>query len=387
MPEVLRRGQAPPHSVSGGTTCGLVSTEVLTFIVLTMPAAWTTTLGLISSLVIYKVPALPTSTGQFTISPLNRTQALANLAPDKVPITPFILGGSDALPGQYPWVVMVLGNDADGNIVSICTGVLIRPLWVLSARGCVFDESGNVINPSYSAFVGLTNFTNPDVAFESFNFEGETYSPEFGSFITYTTFPPGTVDLAILELSTPSALPHLDVPEEDVPATSLGIVAGWGSVADSATTASEVLQVLNDVPLLPDASCALYEAASFNLTYYTCAGFVNGSDAPCRGDGGAPLIVPNTAAKHGFDLVGTLAAHTVPCSALGAPELFTDLVFVKDVVESVVGPPTTQPAVAPTPGPVSDPGTTTPPECACSCSCSNGFEYEYEHKFSDDACT
>lgn len=276
------------------------------------------------------------------------------------------------------------GDGLDGNTVSVCTGVLIRPLWVISARGCVFDESGNVINPSYSAFIGLTNFTNLDAAFESFNFEGDTYSPEFGNFITYTTFSPGTVDLAISELSTPSALLHLDVPLEDTSASTFGFVTGWGSVTDSATAASEVLQVLNDGPLLPDASCALYEAASFNLTYYRCAGFVNESDAPCLGDGGAPLIVPNTAAKHGFDLIVTLAAHTVPCSVLGAPELYTDLIFVKDVVESVVGPPTTQPAVTPTPGPVSDLGTTIPPECACWCLCTNGFEYE--HKYSNGGC-
>lgn len=348
-----------------------------------MPAAWTTMLALVATLGLRIVSALSTSTGQFTMSPLNSTQALANVMSEKVPVTPFIIGGTDALAGEYPWVVLVLGNDIDGNVVSVCTGVLIRPLWVLSARACVFDDSGDVINPSYNAVVGLSNLTNLDLAFESFNFEGEVYSPEFGSFITYTTFPPGTVDLAILELSAPSALPHLDIPNEDTWASTLGVIAGWGSVDDASTIASDVLQVLTDVPLLPDASCSAYEAASYNLTYYTCAGFINGSAAPCRGDGGAPLIVPDPAAKHGFYLIGTLAAHTIPCDALGAPELFTDLVYVKDTVESVVGPPTTQPAIAPTPSP----GTTNPPRCACTCECSNGFEYDYEHLYSDGECT
>lgn len=337
---------------------------------------YTTSLALLSSvLLIYSSTALPLSSGQFPTIYVNRTQVLERLVADKVSVSPFVVGGSDAVLGEYPWVAAIIGTDADNQITTLCTGVLIRPLWILSARSCVVDDIGNLVNVGLSTFIGWSSFSE-DSTTDTFTFEGQTYSPEFQTFLTYAAFPAGTVDLVILELSEASALPHLDTPAQPT-AASLGIVTGWGEVDETGTLNADVLQVLEDVPILSNTECSSYEA-SYDLSFHLCAGFESGG--ACTFDYGAPFLVANASAKHGFDLIGTLVAHPVPCGDTSAPDLYSDLVFVKDIVESVVGPPTTQPVAPPTP--VSNPS-----ECACSCTCTNGFDYEYAHQIYDDNCS
>lgn len=323
----------------------------------------------------------PPASGQFSMDPVNHTSLLAQLVSTQADITPFIIGGTEAAVGEYPWMAYVVGYETSGVIVVKCGGVLIRPDWVLSALHCVLDQNSNLFAPNYAAYMGGTDIGNFDA--ERFEFEGETYQPELGDFETFFTVDIANLDLVLLKLSTPTVLPHLDIPAEDSSGT-LGVVTGWGADENGETTL--VLQVLDDVPLLPDSSCIAL-AYAYDLNYYRCAGYLQGITGPCHGDSGGPLIVPNAAAKHGFDLIGTVVATAGACTDPGNPELYTDLVVLKDSVEAIVGPPTTQPkSVDPTPSPVAGPGEPSP-MCACSCSCTNGFEYEYEHKYSGDACT
>lgn len=342
--------------------------------------------SLVALLFLPPLTALTTLSGNYTLPPVNRTHALADIAPDGVPITPFIVGGTDAFPGQYPWVALVVGFDQQDSVTMICTGVLIRPYYILTARSCVFDSNDQLINAGgIDAYIGITSLDS-DTIFDSFIFEGDSYTPEYKFVSDYTAFAAGTVDLAILELASPSLLPHLDTPAQPS-GSSLGIVTGWGT-GDEALSI-DTLQVLDDVPILPDAACSGYETVNFDLSVHICAGFVNGVDGACYLDYGAPLVVPNSAAKHGLDLIGTLISHTLPCGADHAPDLYSDLVLLKETIESVVGPPTTTPGPPPavpppTPSPVSNPGTTS--TCACSCSCTNGFNYDYQHAYGG-ACT
>lgn len=319
--------------------------------------------------------AQPTETGHFSTGPLNYTSVIAQLSAQKVDITPFIIGGNAALVGEFPWMTLLVGLQNNGVILSICGGVLIRRDWVLSALRCIQDEDGTPIAPRFTAFMGVTDLGN--FVLENFVFEGETYRPEYVEFEDFYSLGVDNVDLVIMKLATPSALPHLDIPMEDTSA-SHGIVAGWG--VDEEGVSSTVLQFLDDVPLLPDSSCSLFEA-THDLTYYRCAGYLEGIDGPCTGDSGGPLIAPNPAAKHGFDLIGIAAVTATSCAEPGSAEIYTDLVPLKDWVDAVAGPPTTQPRVDPTPSPA--PLHT----CACSCSCTNGFEYEYEHNHSGSTCT
>lgn len=338
----------------------------------------TTTLALSFSLLLVVTAQAP-SNGQFGTGTLNHTSVLAQLVSEEVEITPFIIGGDEAEVGEYPWMVRLVGLSYFNTVVSTCGGVLIRPDWVLSALHCVENDDGTLVAPIYTAFVGATDLNNFDA--ETYVFEGETYRPEYLAFEYYENVAIENVDLVILKLSIPSTLPHLDIPAEDT-TESFGIVAGWGQ--DENGLSPSTLQAIDDLPLLPDSACSYY-TSGFDLTYYRCAGNLEGIEGPCFGDSGGPLIAPNAAAKHGFDLIGTVVAGYPTCTRPRTTEIFTDLVFVKYFVEAIVGPPTTQPKFDPTPSPASDPGTNTT-MCTCSCSCTNGLEYDYEHMYGD-ACT
>ena len=59
-------------------------------------------------------------------------------------VKPYIVGGEQALPGEFPWMVRFLSYDDYGALS--CGGSLIHPEWVLTAGHC-----GGTI---YSATVG-----------------------------------------------------------------------------------------------------------------------------------------------------------------------------------------------------------------------------------------
>lgn len=48
-------------------------------------------------------------------------------------VQPMIIGGADAVHGQFPWQVILFYED----IFFACGGSLIQPNWVLTAAHCV----------------------------------------------------------------------------------------------------------------------------------------------------------------------------------------------------------------------------------------------------------
>ena len=67
------------------------------------------------------------------------TNADINTGPDTEPnvhpyVQPYIVGGEQALPGEFPWTVRFLSHDDYG--AQSCGGSLIHPEWVLTAGHC-----------------------------------------------------------------------------------------------------------------------------------------------------------------------------------------------------------------------------------------------------------
>lgn len=259
------------------------------------------------------------------------------LSLNKTDFTPFIVGGTNAAVGEYPWMVLVLGFDTEQNIILSCGGVLIRTTWALSARHCVLDDDGRIQGAAFGGVFGVTNLNNLDT--ESFMFEGSTFVPEFKFFSAFALVASADVDLVMLELSSPSALPSLDIPAFES-AEQYGVLTGWG--VDRQGESSAELQVLDDVPLLSDDFCGIY-APTYDLSVYRCAGYFSENKGACFGDSGGPLIVPNAEAKHGYNLVGTVVAGVNPCGLSMIPDLYADLIPLKSSIEAFVGPPTTLP--------------------------------------------
>lgn len=58
-------------------------------------------------------------------------------------ITPRIIGGENARPGQFPHHASVKSWDRSHQLVGLCSGSLVGDQWVLTAASCV--QTGNVI--------------------------------------------------------------------------------------------------------------------------------------------------------------------------------------------------------------------------------------------------
>ncbi len=57
------------------------------------------------------------------------------------PVTPEIVGGQPADPGEYPWQALVLPGGF------LCGGSLIHAQWVVTAAHCMYDQNGNLFTP------------------------------------------------------------------------------------------------------------------------------------------------------------------------------------------------------------------------------------------------
>ncbi|HEX9925419.1 MAG TPA: trypsin-like serine protease [Anaerolineae bacterium] len=93
--------------------------------------------------------------------PDSRKPTPAPTAPADNPITPQIVGGTLASPGEYPWqVALVTASQANPYNGQFCGGSLIAPQWVLTAAHCVVD-AGSVSAPgAVDVLVGILKLSS-----------------------------------------------------------------------------------------------------------------------------------------------------------------------------------------------------------------------------------
>ena len=194
-----------------------------------------------------------------------------------------IIGGTKAIPGQYPWIVYVR-NMMDENpfttSFSACTGSLIAPHYVLTAAHCVpKDENPKIVSVFTNQLCGLRNvFHGPKYPAEKIirhkGFQGK--HPEDGD------------DLAIIKLSEPIEDEPICLPDGERQFGHL-IASGWGDMdkgydlVDSNCLRHVPVDVVNDT----DCHKAFPTA---DLQKIMCAG---GETGVCHGDSGGALMSLN----------------------------------------------------------------------------------------------
>ncbi|NXX45562.1 ACRO protein, partial [Tricholaema leucomelas] len=132
-----------------------------------------------------------------------------------------VVGGSNAQPGAWPWIVSIQQVVAAG-LQHICGGALISSQWVLTAAHC-FVGTGK----TYYVAAGITFFTNPGP---------ETQLRYVKRVLLHRGYHKDTMsdDIALLELDHPVRCGY-HVQLACVPDPSLRVaklsncyVAGWG---------------------------------------------------------------------------------------------------------------------------------------------------------------
>ncbi|XP_056191031.1 acrosin-like [Falco biarmicus] len=233
-----------------------------------------------------------------------------------------IVGGTDAQPGAWPWIVSIEAP-LEGGTAHICGGSLISPQWVLTSAHC-FIEARNIT--MWQVVVGATRLTQLGPEAQVRNIKQLLVHQHFSN-ITRRN------DIALLELEQPvqcnSYVQLACVPDASLRVSELTecYVSGWGartarvSVLFTAGGSAYVLQEAQ-VHLIDAGVCnssGWYRGAIH--THNICAGYPQGGIDTCQGDSGGPLVCQDKSADY-FWLVG-LTSWGMGCARAKKPGVYT----------------------------------------------------------------
>ncbi|XP_077129940.1 serine protease 33-like [Ranitomeya variabilis] len=204
-----------------------------------------------------------------------------------------IVGGTNAVQGEWPWQVSLLYR-IQGSYYHICGGSLIASQWVLTAAHC-FDKDINSRN--YLVRLGAHQLQVVG---------SQTIDSSVLRIIRYYLYSTTTKegDIALLLLSSPvnytSYVMPICLPSASVsfPCGMESWVTGWGNIYSGVSLPSPLTLQKVMLPLIDYKTCdKMYHENSgisnfVTIIYNTmiCAGYSKGGKDSCQGDSGGPLV-------------------------------------------------------------------------------------------------
>ncbi|XP_075948287.1 trypsin-like [Anarhichas minor] len=202
-----------------------------------------------------------------------------------------IVGGRDAAPGSWPWLVSL-----NSFGYHFCSGSLINKQWVLTAAHCLYRRDLHTITVS----LGRLNQSG-----QNFN----EVSRGLERIVRHHSFDFFENNICLLKLSAPVNFTDYIQPVCLASAGSTfhtgvsSYVAGFGKTQAGSSSGAYILQEVK-VPIVGNKECkCTHPLITDNVI---CAGFREGGNNGCQRDGGAPLVTNNglTWIQSGIDNVG-----------------------------------------------------------------------------------
>ncbi|NWS67780.1 ACRO protein, partial [Crotophaga sulcirostris] len=207
-----------------------------------------------------------------------------------------VVGGKDAQPGAWPWIVSIQ-NPSEAGTGHTCGGSLLSPQWVLTAAHCF-----NYVRSTekWRVVAGATNLTQLGPEAQVRNIKRLLLHQQYNNISRSN-------DIALLELDQPvqcsSYVQLACLPEASLRVSQLKTcyISGWGSTVEEGEV--NVLQEAQ-VSLINNQVCnsSLWYFGAIH-THNICAGYPHGGTDTCQGDSGGPLVCKDPHADR-FWLVG-----------------------------------------------------------------------------------
>jgi secreted trypsin-like serine protease len=196
-----------------------------------------------------------------------------------------IVGGQDAEPDAWPWMVAIVYKGEDANQSIFCGGALIHPSWVLTAHHCILGEVAEELD-----VVIDRNTLDEKTVGERIHVAEIVGHPAYRH--NDPDLPP-TSDVALLRLEKPSTRPIIKLADPySSDLTQVGksaTVMGWGKLRSSSRSFPDTLQQVT-LPIVSNETCNEAFGGDISDTML-CAGPKEGGKDACEGDSGGPLVV------------------------------------------------------------------------------------------------
>ncbi|GFT50742.1 plasma kallikrein [Nephila pilipes] len=228
-----------------------------------------------------------------------------------------IIGGNDAMYGEFPWQAHIKLNRQQ------CSGVLLNNRYVLTAAHCIYQVRLSDISIQLGVY-DIQDQSRQDIAPQTFSVIEKKVHPSF----LYKAAHPDRYDVAVLKLDrearfqdtvVPICLPKKDWDFEGWK----GMITGWGKTdAGIANRFGTRLLQKVDVPIISNEKCEdWHRDKGIDITISNemmCAGYEDGKKDACVGDSGGPLMV----VVHGRWVVVGLVSAGFGCAQAKQPGIY-----------------------------------------------------------------
>ncbi|WP_369600449.1 serine protease [Hahella sp. SMD15-11] len=236
-----------------------------------------------------------------------------------VPPAGKIVGGNQASPGEFPFMVSLQINGSH-----VCGGSVISSRWILTAAHCAVEFN----TKNTTAVVGAHRLSSSPGS-TRLNIDKIVVHPKYGKVSNENAY-----DIALLRTSQaiPSAYsPILIGEQKDTKPGTLTTVAGWGATKEGGWASDVLMKV--DVPLVSLSACRASYGNDIE-DHNVCAGLPKGGKDSCQGDSGGPLFVRR---NNQFYQVG-IVSWGAGCAQPGMYGVYTSAPAFSSWITQTAGP-------------------------------------------------